>query len=74
MLVSFSVDADFIFGKISPFQLLQLSFKNKSDFLTTISLLNCPPLPDSDPVELHRESWIERESDVIYLRVLVFNV
>ena len=30
-------------------------------FLTTISRLNCPPLPDYVPVELHRESWIERE-------------
>ena len=37
--------------------------------LTTISRLNCPPLPVSVSVELHSESWIERESDVIYLRV-----
>ena len=43
--------------------------KTSLNFLTTISRLNCPPLPDSVPVELHLESWIERESDVIYLRV-----
>ena len=28
--------------------------------LATISRLNCPPLQDSVPVELHSESWIER--------------
>ena len=38
-------------------------------FLTTISRLNCPPLQDYVSVEWHRESWIERENDVIYLRV-----
>ena len=46
----------------SPCQLLRLNFKTKSDFfLTTISRLNCPPLQDYVPVELQRESWIERE-------------
>ena len=53
MLFSFSLDSDSIFGKIAPCQLLRLNFKNKSDFLATISRLNCPPLPDSVPVELH---------------------
>ena len=69
MLFSFSLNSDFIFGKNAPCQLLRLNFKNKSDILTMISRLNCPPLPDSVPVELHWESWIEREGDVIYLRV-----
>ena len=61
-----------MFGKNAPYQVLRLNFKNKLSlffFLTTISRLNCPPLPDYVPVELHRESLIERESDVIYLRV-----
>ena len=35
MLFSFSLNSDFIFGKNAPCQLLQLDFKNKSDFLTT---------------------------------------
>ena len=40
---------------------LLINFKNKSDFfLTMISRLNCLPLPDYVPVELHRDSWIER--------------
>ena len=50
---SFSLDSDFIFGKNAPCQLLRFNFKNKSDFLTTISRLNCPPLPDTVLVELH---------------------
>ena len=53
MLFSFSLDSDSIFGKIAPCQLLRRNFKNKSDFLAMISRLNCPPLPDSVPVELH---------------------
>ena len=69
MLFLFSADSDFIFGKNAPCQLLLLNFKNKSDFLTTISLLNCPPLLGSFPVGLHLESWIDREGDVIYSRV-----
>ena len=69
MFLSFSVDSDFIFGKNAPCQLLRLNFKNKSDFFNNDLSFNCPPLPDSVPVELHSESWIERESDVIYLRV-----
>ena len=31
MLFSFSLDSNFIFGKIAPCQLLRLNFKNKSD-------------------------------------------
>ena len=42
--------------------IIAAKFKKKSlTFLTTISLLNCPPLPGSVPVGLHWESWIERE-------------
>ena len=72
MLFSFSLDSDFIFDKNAPCQLFRLNFKNKSDFLTTISRLNCPPLPDYDPVELHWESWIERGSAVILIKSLIF--
>ena len=50
MLFSFSLDSYSIFGKIAPCQLLCLNFKNKSDFLATISRLNCPQAPDSVPV------------------------
>ena len=54
ILFSFSLDSVSIFGKVAPCQLLRLNFKNKSDFfLATISCLNCPPLPDYAPVELH---------------------
>ena len=66
---SYSLDSNLIFCKNAPCQLLRLNFKTKSDFLTTISRLNCPSLPDSVPVELHRESWIETKSDIIYLQV-----
>ena len=52
MLFSFSPDSDFIFGTNAPCQLLRLNFKKRSHFLTTISRLNCPPLPDYVPVEL----------------------
>ena len=37
MLFSFSANSYFIFGKNASCQLLRLNFKNKSDFLTTIS-------------------------------------
>ena len=53
MLLFFSADSNFIFGKNEPCQLLRLNFKNKSDFLTMISCLNCLPLPGSVPVGLH---------------------
>ena len=68
-MFSFSADSDFVFGKNSPYQLLRLNFKNKSDcFNYDFSFkLSAIPLPDSVPVELHLESWFERESDVIYL-------
>ena len=52
-IFSFSLDSDLTFCKNALCQLLRLNFKNKSDFLTTISRLNCPPLPDSVSVELH---------------------
>ena len=48
MLFSLSVDFDFIFDKNAAQFQKQVLF-----FLTMISLLNCPPLPDSVPVELH---------------------
>ena len=71
----FFLDSDFLFGTNAPCQLLRFNFKNCSlIFLITISRLNCPPLPDIVLVELHRESWIERASDAIYLRVYFFNV
>ena len=57
MLFSFSLDSDFIFDKNAPWQLL-----------ITISRLNCPPLPEYDPVELHWEGWIERGSAVILIK------
>ena len=50
---SFSLDSDLIFYKNAVCQLLRLNLKNKSDFLAMISRLNCPPLPDYVPVELH---------------------
>ena len=52
ILFSFSLDSDLIFCKNAPWQLLRLNFKNNSYlFLTTISHLNCPPLPDSESRE-----------------------
>ena len=67
---SFSIHSDFIFGKNAPCQLLRLNLKNKTvRFFNYDFLFNCPPLPDSVPVEFHWERWIETESDVIYLWV-----
>ena len=39
-------------------------FKMSLLFWMMISCLNCLPLPDHVPVELHWESWIEKENDI----------
>ena len=49
-------------------------FKISPLFWMMISRLNCPPLPNHVPVELHWESWVEKENSAIYSRVSFCNV
>ena len=62
---SFSVDSDFIFGKNAPYQLLRLNFKNKSDVFNNDFLFKLSTITRFCSSRVQ----IERERDVIYLRV-----
>ena len=64
---SFSLDSNLTFAKMYHANYYASISNISLNFLATISRLNCPPLQDYVPVELHRESWIERENYVIYL-------
>ena len=71
MLFLFSLDSNSIFGKIAPFQILRLNFRNKSDsfsydFLFKLSAISYQILFQSSCIE---RAGLREESDVIYLRV-----
>ena len=50
---SFSLDSDFYLAKMHHANYCGSISKPSLIYLTTISHLNCPPLPDSVPVDLH---------------------